>query len=76
MLVLKTSCPPFHSVLDEIRPDELDYSRIVVAVREIVIESRETMLLTCFLHTVQLAVIEFVRVDVAHQRSDRRVPRT
>jgi hypothetical protein len=53
--ILKASGATLHLVGYQVRPDELDYSRVVVAISQIVIERREAMLLTGFLHALQLA---------------------
>src|ERR1700733_5809515 len=64
-LVLEASGAALHPILDQVRPHELDHPCIVVAIREIVIQRREAMLLACFLHTCELAVVEVVLIDVA-----------
>lgn len=61
--VFEASCAALQAVLDQIRPDELDHPSVVVAVRQIVIQRRETMLLAGFVHTGELAVIELVLID-------------
>lgn len=63
--VFETSCAALHSIPDQIRPHELDHPSIVVAVRQIVIQGRKTMLLAGFLHAGELAVIEFVVIDAS-----------
>ena len=50
VLILEASGSALHAIGHQIRPDELDYARIVVAIREVVIERRETMLLAGLLH--------------------------
>jgi hypothetical protein len=64
-LIFKASGSALHAVFDQVGPNELDYPRIVVAIGEIVIESRETMLLTSLFHSGQLICFEFVTVDVS-----------
>jgi hypothetical protein len=52
----------FRQFRHEVGPEELDYPRIVVAVRKIVIQSRKTLLLMNFLHAGQLAIVVFVLI--------------
>lgn len=51
----------FHQVC----PHKLDYSRIVVAVSEVVIERGRAMLLAGLLHAGQLARLKFVLIDIS-----------
>ena len=62
---IKTASPAFQSILNEIRPDELDDARVVVAVCEIVIQSRKTVPLTGFLHASQLFAIKLRMIDAS-----------
>src|SRR5580700_7306466 len=63
-LILEAARPALESV-PGLLPKPLDDPRIVIAVAQIVIESREAMLLTCLLHLAQLAAIELVSLNVA-----------
>jgi hypothetical protein len=54
-----------HAVLHQVCPNELDYPRIVVAIGEVVIESRETVLLASFFHSGQLIRFKLVTIDVS-----------
>src|SRR5689334_19034594 len=64
-LVFEAPCSTFHLVLYQVRPHELDDAGIVVAVRKIMVQGREAMLLTGLLHTPQLAIFKFVMIDVS-----------
>lgn len=48
--IIKTAGSTFQSILNQLRPDELYDARIVIAIREIVVQSRETMALASSLH--------------------------
>ncbi|MCU1295907.1 MAG: hypothetical protein JWO91_185 [Acidobacteriaceae bacterium] len=50
-LVLEASCAALHPVLYQVRPHELYYTGIVIAVRQVMVKSREAMLLASLLHT-------------------------
>ena len=50
-LILKAPSAALHAIGHKIRPYELDDSRVVVAIRQIVIERRKAVLLAGFLHS-------------------------
>src|SRR5262249_17382433 len=60
-----TSSAAIHAVRDQVGPDELEDPRIVVAVRQIVVQGREAVLLASLLHRRKLAAIELVLIDVS-----------
>ncbi len=50
---------------DSVGPQPLKHSRVVVAVRQVVVEGREAVALAGVLHLLELLCIEFWHVDVA-----------
>ena len=68
-LVFEAPRSALHAILYQVRPDKLDYARVVVAISEAVIESGEAMLLTGFFHARQLLRIKSVRIDVSPVKS-------
>src|SRR5579862_590683 len=65
VLIFEAPRSAFHLVLDQVRPHELDHASIVVAIRKIVVQGREAMLLTSLLHACQLTIFKFVVIDVS-----------
>jgi hypothetical protein len=64
-LVFEAPRSALQAILYQVRPDKLDYARVVVAVSEVVIESGEAMLLTGFFHAGQLLRFKPVSIDVS-----------
>ena len=54
-----------HPMRDREVPNKLDHARIVVAIRQIMIERREAMALAGLLHVLELLTIEMEFVDIA-----------
>ena len=63
--IFETLRSTLHAIRHQILPDELDHARIVVAIREIVIQGREAMPLAGFLHVLQLPIFELVMIDIS-----------
>ena len=53
-LVVKASCAALQTILDNLRPDKLDHTSIVIAIRKIMVESRETVPLAGLFHLGQM----------------------
>ena len=64
-LVFEAPRPALHAVLDQVRVHELDHPCVVVAVREIMVQRGEAVLLTGALHRRQLSLVELGTVDIA-----------
>ena len=64
-LVFETPRAALRAIPHQVRPDKLDYARVVVAKGKVVFESGETMLLTGFFHVGQLLGLKFVPIDVS-----------
>ena len=64
LLVLEAPGAALCPVPDEVGPDELDHPGIVIAIRKIVVEGGEAMLLANLLHVYQLGRFELVLIDV------------
>ena len=64
-LVFEASRSTLQAIGYQVRPDKLDYSRVVVAISEVVIERGEAMLLAGFFHVGQLLYFKFVSIDVS-----------
>jgi hypothetical protein len=50
---------------DRVGPQPLDNSRVVVALRQVVVEGREAVAVARVLHLLKLLLVELRRVDVA-----------
>ena len=63
--VVETSRSPLHLVFNEVGPNESNDSRVVIAVRQIMVQRRKTMPLAGRFHLAQLLGFEFVLIDVS-----------
>src|SRR5260370_21579236 len=63
--ILETAHAALEFIFDRVEPEPLDHTGVVVAVREIVIQSRKTMPLAGRFHLGKLRVIELWAIDVS-----------
>ena len=65
VLQVKASRTTFEAVFEKLCPDVFDYTSIVIAVRESVVESREAVPLALFLRARQFFGVELRHVEVS-----------
>jgi hypothetical protein len=63
--LIKAASTTSQSIPNKLRPNEFDDARVVIAIRKVVIQGRETMPLARLFHLSQLAVVKLGIIDVA-----------